>query len=220
MPPGTSRANVLLNGIDAAVAMPTPAARQALVSFVRLGTRIAEDPSEPILLDDRSSLYQSLVGVVGATDRQESRRLAREWANLLEAEASRDPPEARRVWDSHRLEAYLVLGQPERAVPMLEQSERETPDDYNPPARLARAYVALGKYDAALDAVRRALSRAGGPRKLRIYMLEADVFTADEKPSEARAALAEALEFARTAKLSKEYDGLVRAIERRLKGLR
>lgn len=220
MPPGTSRVNVLINGIDAAVAMQTPPARKALASFVRLGTKIAEDSSEPILLDDRSSLYLSLVGIVAASDREESRRLASEWVSLLEAEASRDAPEARRVWDSHRLEAYLALGEPERAVPMLEQSERETPDDYNPPARLSRAYAALGEYAAARSAAGRALSRASGPRKLRIYMLQADIFVAEKKLPEARAALGEALEFARTAKFSKEYDGLVRAIERRMKGLR
>jgi len=37
---------------------------------------------------------------------------------------------------------------------MLEQSARDFPRDYNPPARLARAYLTMKRYDEALDAIR------------------------------------------------------------------
>jgi hypothetical protein len=56
------------------------------------------------------------------------------------------------VFDSHRLAAYLELKQPERAIPMLEASERDFPQDYNPPARLAAAYRAMKEWDKALAA--------------------------------------------------------------------
>jgi tetratricopeptide (TPR) repeat protein len=221
MPPGTSRVNVLLNGIDAVAAMaPTKASRDALASLVSLGTRIAEDATEPILVDDRSGLFLTLVSVLRETHSNDSKRLALEWVSMLEEEAKRAPPEQRRVWDSHRLEAYLALGQPERAIPMLEQSEREVPDDYNPPARLARAHLALGRLDAAEGAVSRALARSSGPRKIRLFMLQADILLAQKKVPAARDALKEALAFARKEKLASQYAGLRQAIEQRLRALR
>jgi tetratricopeptide (TPR) repeat protein len=221
MPPGTSRVNVLVNGIDAAAALPpTKASRAELASLTTLGTRIAEDPAEPILVDDRSGLYLALVNVLRGSDAGEAKRLALAWIGVLEAAAKHAPPEQRRVWDSHRLEAYLALGQPERAIPMLEQSEREVPDDYNPPARLAHAYLALGRLDAAESAVSRALARSNGPRKIRLYMLKADILLAEKKLPAARAALEEALDFARKEKLAAQYAGLRQVIEQRLRAMR
>jgi tetratricopeptide (TPR) repeat protein len=221
MPPGTPRVNVVLNGIDAASTLqPTKSSRAALSSLAALGVRIAEDPAEPILLDDRSGLFLALVNVFRQDDANESKRLAVEWASLLETEAKRDPPERRRVWDSHRLEAYLALGQAERAIPMLEQSESEVPDDYNPPARLARAYLALGRLDAAESAVARALTRSGGPRKIRLYMLQADILLAEKKVPAARDALKAALDFVQSEKLAAQYAGLRQVIEQRLRAVR
>ena len=49
---------------------------------------------------------------------------------------------------------------------MLQASERDLPDDYNPPARLATAYKAMRRWDEALAASDRALAKAYGPRKL------------------------------------------------------
>jgi tetratricopeptide (TPR) repeat protein len=221
MPPGTSRVNVLLNGVDAAAAQPpTKASLAALESLTKIGTRIAEDPAEPILVDDRSGLYLALVNVVRQSDAGEAKRLALEWVALLEAEAKRAPPEQRRVWDSHRLEGYLALGEPERAIPMLEQSEREVPDDYNPPARLARAELALGRLDAAESAVTRALVRSNGPRKIRLYMLKADILLAEKNVPAARAALKDALDFVQKEKLAAQYAGLRQVIEQRLRAIR
>jgi tetratricopeptide (TPR) repeat protein len=221
MPPGTSRVNVLLNGIDAAAALPpTKASLATLASLSKLGTKIAEDATEPILVDDRSGLYLALVNVVRPSDASEAKRLALEWVAMLEGEAKRAPPEKRRVWDSHRLEAYLALGEPERAIPMLEQSEREVPNDYNPPARLARAHLALGKLDAAESAVSRALVRSNGPRKIRLYMLKADILLAEKNVTGARAALKEALDFAQKEKLAAQYAGLRQVIEQRLRATR
>ena len=72
--------------------------------------------------------------------------------------------------------AYLALKQPEKLIPILEQSERDFPKDYNPPSRLSLAYKAMGKYDEALAATERALARAYGPRKIGIYRNRSDIF--------------------------------------------
>lgn len=217
MPPGTSRVNVLANAINASSALASGSPARAVVPrLLELARRIAEDPSEPILVDDRSSLYEALVGVFSETNRPESKRLAEKWAALLEEEAGRaKDPETRKVWDPHRLEAYLALGQPERAVPMLEASEREDPSSYNPPSRLARAHLAMGQLDLARADVERALARCTVPRKLRIYTLKADILVAAKDRVGARDALEDALAFARKSGISPRFDRLVQAIEKR-----
>jgi tetratricopeptide (TPR) repeat protein len=218
---GTARLNVVLNGIDAGVhsdaSHQDPAAWKQLVE---LGARIATQPERPILLDDRSSLLLSLVTALHDTEPARAQQLAAAWSKLLEAEAARAPtPAARRVWDAHRLEAFMALGQTDKAVPMLEQSEREDPGDYNAPARLARAYLALGKLPDARAAIDRALPLCEGPRKLRLYMLAADIRVAASDRHGARDALRQALDFARDQRLGPQYDKLRRTIERRVREL-
>ncbi|HVU03054.1 MAG TPA: thioredoxin family protein [Polyangiaceae bacterium] len=222
MAAGTPRVNVVSNGLTAASRLPDSAKSRAAFATLRdLAKRIAEDPSEPILVDDRSGLYESLVGIYGSSDPKEARRLATAWADMLERAAAADrTPEARRARDPHRLEAYLALGEPDRAIPMLERSEREAPDDYNPKARLARAWFAKGDVQRAAAYLERAIPLCPGPRRLRLYLFEADVMMAKKDRAGARKALEEALAFARNAHVSHEYDALVASIRTRLSGLR
>lgn len=206
LPMGTPLANLAMNGLSAAAELPaeSPALKHVPL-LVREGTRIVEDKSEAMLVDDRSGLYKSLVAALG--DRApEAKRLARSWAKLLEGVAAKAPSaEKRAVWDPHRLEAYIALGEVENAVPMLEQSERDFPADYNPPFRLARAYFELHRYDPALTEVKRALELGKGPRKLRIYMLKADILEAQKDRAGARRALGEAVELANQLRLPPNY---------------
>jgi tetratricopeptide (TPR) repeat protein len=215
---GTARLNVVLNGIDAGLESGAAHEHEAAwKQLVQLGARIATQPEQPMLLDDRSSLLLSLVTALRDTDPSRALQLAAAWSKLLEAEAARAPtPAARRVWDAHRLEAFMALGQTDKALPMLERSEHESPGDYNPPARLARAYLALGKLPEARAAIDRALPRCEGPRKLRLYMLEADILVAASDRPGARDALRRALDFARAQQLGSPYDKLRAAIERRV----
>src|SRR5206468_2171156 len=125
-----------------------------------------------------SSCLSSLIDArKAAGDSTGARMAAEDWASFLER-AAREArtPDGRAVYDPHRLSAYLELGQPERAVPMLEQSEKDFPDDYNPPARLATAYLNMGRWDDALLASTRAMAKANGPRKLRFYQTRADIY--------------------------------------------
>jgi thioredoxin-like negative regulator of GroEL len=223
MPPGTALADVLRAAIGCAEELPPGAPERArLAELAALGERVASDASQPILADDRSDLYDYVTGALRDLGRgNDAKRVARAWAAFLEQQAARAPtPTVRAVFDSHRLLAYLALEEPQRAVPMLEQSERDFPTDYNPPARLATAYLAMKRYDDALGAVKRALSRAYGPRKLRLWSLEADVYEAKGDARSARDALGEALDFARTVPLPAGYTKLRDAIAARLSKLR
>ncbi|MGD0530277.1 MAG: thioredoxin family protein, partial [Polyangiaceae bacterium] len=196
LPPGTALADVLRAAMGCAEDLPATAAeRSRLKDLATLGDRVAADLSQPILADDRSDLYDYVVHAlrdVGRAD--DAARVARSWAAFLEDQAGRAPdPAARSVFDAHRLLAYLALGEPGRAVPMLAQSERDFPADYNPPARLAMALLQMKRYDDALGAVKRALDRAYGPRKLRLWSLEADIFEAKKDRASARRSLEQAL---------------------------
>jgi tetratricopeptide (TPR) repeat protein len=220
MPPGTALADVVRTAIGCAEDMPADAPeRMRLADLALRGERIAADASQPILADDRSDLYDYVVGALRELRRPaDVKRVARKWVAFLEQQAARAPtPASRAVFDAHRLLAYTAVGEPRRALRMLEQSERESPNDYNPPARLAVAYLATKRPDDALAAVKRALQRAYGPRKLRLWSLEADVYEAKGDSASARVALQTALDFAKTVPLVGGYANLRDAIEERLK---
>ena len=109
-----------------------------------------------------------------------------------------------------------MLGEPERALPALQQSERDLPDDYNPPARQALIYREMGKLDEAIAASRRALDKAYGPRKLRIYDVLADVQTKKGDAAAARATLEEALRFAESLPASRRPERMLEAMRKKL----
>src|SRR5262249_17891903 len=113
----------------------------------------------------------------------------------------------------------IELGEPQRALPMLEQSERDFPGDFNPPARIARALFEMKRYDDAIVAARRALAKAYGGRKLRIWQVIADVEKAKGDRAGEAAALREALAFARSATLREGYTKLRDQLEARLRSI-
>jgi hypothetical protein len=69
----------------------------------------------------------------------------------------------------------VALGRADDAVQMLEAREAERPDSYEPPARLARVLLAMGRSRDALAAVGRAIDKAYGPRRLGYLSLRADI---------------------------------------------
>jgi tetratricopeptide (TPR) repeat protein len=223
MTPGTALADVLREGFTCAESLPRGEADRAKVSgLVAIGERVVADVTQPILADDRSDLYQYLVNALKDLGRfDDAKKLAGTWAAFLEDRASHaTTPAARAVFDAHRLLAYVALGEPQRAVPMLEQSEHDFPTDYNPPARLASALLELKRYDDATSAVKRALAKAYGPRKLRLWSLEADIAVAKGDKASARQALEDALAFAKTVPLTREYPKLRDRLQKRLDEMR
>ncbi|HXN31141.1 MAG TPA: thioredoxin family protein [Polyangiaceae bacterium] len=219
MPAGTPLADVIRAAVGCAEQLPAGAPERArLGELAALGWRVASDASEPILADDRSDLYDCVVGALRELGRKDDATvIAGQWAEFLERQAAQAPTAAARsVFDAHRVLAYAAVGAPQRALPMLEQSERDFPDDYNPPARMATTYLALKRNDEALAAVKRALARAYGPRKLRLWSLEADVYEAMGDEVSARKSLRAALDFAKTVPLTAGYAKLRDAISTRL----
>lgn len=216
----SSAANVAASGLDCALNLkPEDPERATLVAALAADSREIVTARRPdIAADDISSVYENLAAEREAAKDEEGRKkVLSARAAFLEAEASRAKnPDARAVFDSHRLSTYLALNEPARAIPMLEASERDLPDDYNPPARLAVALNALKKYDEALAASDRALVRAYGPRKIGILRTRADIYAAMGNPGAARETLQETVRYAESLPAGQRSDKTIAALKKKL----
>lgn len=215
-----SSANVAANGLGCATELDEKNAnRTKLIEELEKATRAALDnPKITLSGDDRSGLMESLVEAREALKDEAGARKAREeWAALLEHEAAKaKTPEQRAVYDSHRVSAYIDLNTPEKAIPMLEQSERDFPRDYNPPARLGLIYKTMKKWDEAIAAYDRALKLAYGPRKIQIMRGRADSLAGKGDKEAARQAMKETIAYAKSLPSSQIGSTTIASLEKRL----
>jgi tetratricopeptide (TPR) repeat protein len=215
-----SAMNVAGGGLGCATELKADDPRRAnAIAALETATReTLDDKSIPLSGDDRSGLYESLISAREEMKDEAGAHALRElWVTLLESEAAKaKTPEQRAVYDSHRVSAYLALKQPEKAIPMLEQSERDFPKDYNPPSRLSLAYKALGRYDEALAATERALARAYGPRKIGIYRNRSDIFALKGDKENAKKTLEEAIRYAESLPKEQRSDTLIASMKKKL----
>jgi tetratricopeptide (TPR) repeat protein len=175
-----------------------------------------------LLADDRSGVYEILVDVHQQTgDSVGVKTLAWQWLTFLEGVAAHaDSPQQRSTFDAHRVEAAIAAGDPSRAIPALEASERDQPEDYNPPARLALVYGELGKLDEALAASDRALAKVYGPRTLRLLQQRASLLEKKGDKGAARGVLQHALELTPKLLTGTAQDKTRQALEKRLADLK
>jgi len=215
-----SAANVAASGLDCAVSMKADdPEREKLIADLRQACRDLVSSSRPdIAADDLSSVYISLANErEAAHDEEGTKKIESDWATFLEgAAAHARTAEGRAAFDSHRLSAYLDLKEPERAIPMLEASEKDFPNDYNPPARLAMAYKAMKRFDDALAASDRALTKAYGPRKILIWNNRADIYIAKGDLPAAREAIQEALHTAEDLPAGQRSENQIASLKKKL----
>ena len=219
-----SAANLASSGLDAALRLPDslPVRSASIAEFEARCREVLADRSLVLAGDDRSGLYIALLDArENAKDEAGRKQVAAEWARMLEGEAAKaKTPDGRAVYDSHRVSAYLALGQPERAIPMLEASERDLPADYNPPARLAVAYRAMKRWSDALAASDRAFAKAYGPRQLGMYQVRADIFLGLADTTGARRTLATAIAFADSLPPGQRSETTLASLRKRLEGIK
>ena len=156
-------------------------------SIARLTPLIA-NPAAPLSADDRSDAQSSLKDFLEAAGRhEEAVQVMRDRARLLE-EAASNAPDATlaSTFDAHRTETYLYLKEPQKAEQLLAEREKQMPDDYNPPARLARVLLEEGKLPEAEAAVDRALSKmTRGQRRIGVLGLKVRILDKQGKPTAA-----------------------------------
>jgi tetratricopeptide (TPR) repeat protein len=124
------------------------------------------------LAEHLAKLYQALANA--CRDRVERVPAAEDRAEelLVEAEerARNAPaPGEREAYETFLLAAGLALQKPERAIPILEQSETDRPGDERLPLQLARAYAAAGRFADAMAACDRAMGKSQGVAQLAVY---------------------------------------------------
>ena len=196
----TSGANLAGGGLDCALALPPtdPARAESVAAFAKDVRAVLADPKLHLAEDDRSALYSSLVDErEDAKDAEGAGRIAQTWASELDAAAAHaQTPEQRTALDPNRLNALEAAKRLPDAIPMLEQSEKDFPKDYNPPARLALVYLKLQRYDDAMTAANRALERVYGPRRIRVLSTIVDIQMGKGDRAGARKTLEEAVTFA------------------------
>jgi hypothetical protein len=218
VPRGPSYASVVGTGLDCAQQLPaTEADRGQLVEkFEKAATAVLDKRDIAMAADDYSGLYDLVAGSRAERgDEAGARAMTEAWSRYLEEQAEKAPTaEARTVFDGHRLGAYLKLKAPEKAVAMLQASEKALPGDFNPPARLAVAYRELRRWDDALAASDRALGRANGPRRLRILSIKADIQLKKGDPAAAKKTLDDALAFAASLPKSQQYQGTIDSLKK------
>ena len=223
MPRGSSRATTLAVAVECADEAHDLEKETALLALVRTELALPDDGA--MLADDRSSLYDTLVGAEEKRPetKEQAKKDAEAWAAMLEREAAAAKTrEARAVFDPHRLLAYTAAGRERDAIPMLEASAKDFPLDYNPPARLAKVYFDTKDLARARSYVDAAFAAVYGPRTLRVAALGAQIATAQRKPDEAKAFLRSALDRTRnlplTAKQRKLFESTERDLARGLTG--
>jgi tetratricopeptide (TPR) repeat protein len=204
----TLQANLAASGLQCALEQDpkAPGRAEAVTRFQDATQKLLDAPG--LNADDRSSLYDVLVDARKAAGEAEgARELGRKWLAFLEGEAAKaSTPEARAVFDPHTVNAALAAGEPARALPALERSERDLPQDYNAPARLALVQRELGHYPEALAASDRALSKVYGPRTLRVLELKASIYGKMGDAAQQKATLDQALAFAQALPAGQRSD--------------
>ncbi len=215
-----SSANVASLGLDCALHLPAdaPGRAEAVASLEADVRTLASNPRLPFSADDRSSLFEVLVDArEDAKDEAGARVIARQWVEYLDGVAATlTDPEQRTALDPNRLGAYRAASEIERAIPMLEQSEKDFPQDYNPPARLALVYVRLEHYDEAQAASDRALKLVYGPRRVRVLETRADIYAGRGDAVASRRTLEDALRFAEELPAGQRSEEQIAALKKRL----
>jgi tetratricopeptide (TPR) repeat protein len=188
--PGPTAARTAAQGISCAGELEDGGAKAAALRV--LEPRARKELSAPgVLADDRSWLYDVLSEARAAEgDEAGAKALAGKWLSFVEAEAAKAAtPAARSALDGQRVAAALRLGDPARALPAVQASARDLPNDFVPPSLLAVLYLELGRPADALASADRALALAKGPRRVRVGVLRAKALAGLGRTADARAAL-------------------------------
>jgi tetratricopeptide (TPR) repeat protein len=156
-------------------------------SIARLTGLVARSDA-PLSVDDRSDAQSNLMELLDESGRhEEAVQVAQARLKLLEEAAAKAPDATMAsTFDAHRTDTYLYLKEPAKAERLLAEREKQMPDDYNPPARLARVLLEQGKLPEAEAAVDRALAKmTRGQRRIGVLGLKARILDKEGKPTAA-----------------------------------
>jgi tetratricopeptide (TPR) repeat protein len=148
--------------------------------------------------DDRYMLFEALYAA-RAKDKEAAHALAAKYLAYVESRPAPVNDDQRLARDLALLRAAVKFGEPARAIPALEATERAIPGDDTPVSWLASAYAAAGRTDDALAACARGLAKARGPAgSARLLMTRASIWRKQGDSAAAKKDLLAALDAAKT----------------------
>jgi tetratricopeptide (TPR) repeat protein len=192
------------------------AGRLRELAIARLREILAK-PDAPLAADDRSDALANLSEMLDVAGKHpEAVAAMQERARILEAAAAAAPDATMAsTFDAHRVDTYLYLEEPAKAEQLLAQREKAMPQDYNPPARLARVLFEQKRLPEAEAAVDRALSKMDrGQRRVGILGLKTKILAAEGKST--TAVLREQLDVLRSLPKTQRKPELEADLERKL----
>ena len=165
-----------------------PAAAELREKSIARLERVLAKADAPLSVDDRSDAQATLMQLLDESHRHpEAVQVAQARAKMLE-EAAASAPDATMAstFDAHRTDTYLYLKDPQKAERLLAEREKQMPEDYNPPARLARVLLEEKRLPEAEAAVDRALAKmTRGQRRIGVLGLKARILEKQGKPAAA-----------------------------------
>jgi tetratricopeptide (TPR) repeat protein len=154
-----------------------PEAKAAHAEAVARLREFTASPPADASADDRADAWNLLSGAL-ADEGDEAGAMkaqAERLAVLEKAAAGIKDPLLAQTFDYQRAQAYVMLKRGDEAVQMLEAREKELPESYEPPARLASALAKMERLPEALVAIDRAIAKSYGPRQLLYVKQKADI---------------------------------------------
>ncbi len=216
-------ASATAQALDFALALPdtTPGRAEAVAGLEAATRAFVADTTLALADDDRSGMLATILSArQDAKDAAGAKAAAEAWLGfLLESRARMTTAEQRTSSDGYLVAAAIEAGDPARALPALQASERDLPEDYNPPARLAAIYNSLKRWDEAQAAARRSLAKAYGPRKLRVYSTMADAQNGAGDVAGARATLDEGIAYGNALPEEQRPKSLIASLAKKRDGL-
>ncbi len=142
--------------------------------------QVVADTGAPLSADDRSDAMMYLREVYDRLGRPTDAvaMAERQRALLDDAAAKADNPLAASTYNWPRAEVYVYLSRHAEIIPILEQSAKDLPEDYDPPYRLAWVHKEAKQYDQAKLWIEKAIALVYGPRKARAQQMLIDLLQA------------------------------------------
>lgn len=179
---------------------PADAATTTRVTQLRTTTidrlrALTADERAPLSVDDRSDAWMNLrLALVAAGDTAAAKDAALAQRALLDRaakDAATPLQAATYAWP--RAEVYAFLGEPAAVIPSLTALAEALPTEYDPPYRVAWAYLQTGDTANAFTWTARAAKLAYGPRKVRVLSQLAEIAQKRQDLQGERAALTDQL---------------------------
>jgi tetratricopeptide (TPR) repeat protein len=169
--------------------------------------------------DERNELYRTFMYLaVSRNEQSQAASLEDKWLGELDAVKPADDEERSAV-DIARVEAIQVYGDSERILPALRRSEQAMAHNYNASLRVAQMEKSAKRYDAAIAACNRGLSRdPGAAGRSWLLQTKADALKQKGASAEAREALEQALKAAQEIPSQPQRENNVKRIKQALGG--